>query len=401
MATTSQAAARARRSAALSTAVAAALLLGACGSAEGGADRAAPGGTASGSARPGVAQPVVATYDGGIYVLDGPTLRLAEDIPLAGFNRLNAAGDDRHVLVSTSTGFRVLDATTPALTDTEFTAAKPGHVVRHDGRTVLFADGSGEVTSFDPKALGNGLPRTEVYRTAEAHHGVAVELATGELVVTLGNEDSRPGILVLDKERREIARNENCPGVHGEATAQGGAVVIGCETGALIYQNGTITKVDSPTAYGRIGNQAGSDVSPVTLGDYKQDKDAELERPHQVSLINTTSHALTLVDLGTSYSFRSLGRGPRGEGVVLGTDGQLHVIDPVAARVTNTIPVIDAWQEPLEWQQPRPTLFVRGGTAYVSDPGKRELHAVDLATGTRTATVTLPKAPNELTGVPA
>ncbi|WP_092536711.1 zinc metallochaperone AztD [Amycolatopsis arida] len=398
MATTARATRRTRRAVAASAATAATLLLGACGSGASGSGQTGVEGTAA-PPRPAVVDPVVATYDGGLYVLDGRTLDLVEDIPLDGFNRLNAAGDDRHVLVSTSTGFRVLDAVGATWTGIEFPAAEPGHVVRHDGRTVLFADGSGEVTSFDPAALGDGMPATEVYRTAEPHHGVAVELANGELVVTLGNEDSRPGILVLDEQRREIARDENCPGVHGEATAQGGAVVIGCETGVLVYAGGTITKVDSPTEYGRIGNQASIDASPITLGDYKQDEDADLERPRQVSLIDTRDHSLRLVDLDTSYSFRSLGRGPRGEGLVLGTDGHLHVIDPDSARVTRTIPVTDPWQEPLEWQRPRPTLFVRGGTAYVSTPARKEISAVDLASGEPTATVSLPEAPNELNGV--
>ena len=218
-------------------------------------------------------------------------------------------------------------------------------------------------------------------------------------MTTIGNEEDRPGIVVLDAQRREIARNEDCPGVHGEATAQGEAVVIGCETGALVYRDGTITKITSPTPYGRIGNQAGSDASPITLGDYKQDPDAELERPTAVSLIDTTDASLRLVDIGTSYTFRSLARGPQGEGLVLGTDGAIHVIDPVAGAVARTIPVIGQWQEPLEWQQPRPALFVRGGTAYVSDPAANAVHAVDIAGGATTATVTLPATPNELSGV--
>lgn len=106
----------------------------------------------------------------------------------------------------------------------------------------------------------------------------------------------------------------------------------------------------------------------ITLGDYKQDADAELERPEQISLINTESKDLTLVDLGTSYSFRSLARGPHGEALVLGTDGSLHVIDPETAEVTSSFPVIDAWEEPLEWQQPRPTIFVHDHTAYITEP---------------------------------
>jgi hypothetical protein len=366
------------------------LVLGACGTA---AEQHRP------PAAPVVADPLVTTYDGGIHVLDGTTLQLARDIPLPGFNRVNPAGDDRHVLVSTSTGFRVLDAAGATLTDVEFPGAEPGHVVRHAGRTVLFTDGTGQVRVIDPATFGSGAPSVEEHTMPEPHHGVAVELANGELVTTIGNEEERPGIVVLDGQGREIARNEDCPGVHGEATAQGEAVVIGCETGALVYRDGTITKITSPTPYGRIGNQAGSDASPITLGDYKQDPDAELERPTVVSLVDTSDASLRLLDIGTSYTFRSLARGPQGEGLVLGTDGQIHVIDPVAGAVTRTIPVIAPWQEPLEWQQPRPAIFVRGGSAYVSDPAADAVHAVDIATGTTTATGTLPATPNELSGV--
>jgi hypothetical protein len=373
----------------LAALTAGALVLGACGS----APEEQP-------AAPVVTDPLVTTYDGGLHVLDGTTLEVAADIPLPGFNRVNPAGDDRHVVVSTSAGFRLLDATRAALTDVEFPGAEPGHVVRHAGRTVLFTDGTGQVRIIDPATFG-ATPTVQEYTTPEPHHGVAVELANGQLVTTLGNEEERPGIVVLDPQRQEIARNEDCPGVHGEATAQGEAVVIGCETGALVYKDGTITKITSPTPYGRIGNQAGSNASPITLGDYKQDAEAELERPTVVSLIDTTDASLRLVDLGTSYTFRSLARGPQGEGLVLGTDGHIHVIDPVAGAVTRTIPVVAPWQEPLEWQQPRPAIFVRGGTAYVSDPAANTVHAVDLAAGSTTATATLPATPNELAGVVA
>ncbi len=247
---------------------------------------------------------------------------------------------------------------------------------------MLFTDGTGEVNVFDPADLSSGRkPEGRTYTSAEAHHGVAVELSNGELLTTLGTEEKRTGALVLDKNDKEIARSENCPGVHGEAAAQGEAVAVGCEDGVLIYKDGEFTKVDAPDDYGRIGNQAGSDASPVLLGDYKTDPDAELERPTRVSLIDTRTAKLRLVDLGTSYSFRSLGRGPHGEALVLGTNGTLHVIDPETGEVEKEIPVVGAWQEPLDWQQPRPTLFVRDHTAYVSEPGERRLHAVDIESG--------------------
>ncbi|ONI61234.1 hypothetical protein ALI44B_12255 [Leifsonia sp. ALI-44-B] len=349
---------------------------------------------------------IAVSYDGGIYLLDPETLEVTKDIPLDGFNRLNPAGDDRHLFVSTSSGFTLLDAEAGELTDQTFGGEKPGHVVRHEGRTVLFTDGTGEVEIFDTHDIehasddgAGALEPEETYKTADAHHGVAVELANGELVVTLGTEESRPGIIVLDENRTEIARNEDCLGVHGEATAEDEAVVIGCESGVLIYQDGEITKVPSPDAYGRIGNQAGSDQSPITLGDYKTDKDAELERPERISLIDTRTKELKLVDLGTSYSFRSLARGPHGEGLVLGTDGAIHVIDPEAGTVENSIPVIAEWSEPLDWQQPRPTIFVRDHVAYVTEPASKKIHAVDIESGEILTTATLPEASNELSGV--
>lgn len=346
-----------------------------------------------------VADALVVTYDGGLYVLDGNTLEVEQDIPLEGFNRLNPAGDDRHVLVSTSTGFRVLDATAAHLTDDEFPAAEAGHVVNHADTTVLFADGSGEVTLFDPQDLGDGLPEAETYTTEHPHHGVAVQTETGELVVTLGDEESRSGIQVLDADRNEIARSEECPGVHGESTAANEAIVVGCENGVLIYRDGAITKVDSPDEYGRIGNTRGHDDSPFILGDYKVDPEAELERPERVSIIDTETGELRLLDVGASYSFRSLARGPQGEGLLLGTDGALHVIDMADAEVTRSIPVTAAWEEPLEWQQARPTVFVREGTAYVTEPATSKLFAVDLATGEVTAETDLPNPANELTGI--
>lgn len=353
---------------------------------------------------------LVTTYDGGVQVLDPESFEVLGDFPVDGFTRINPAGDGRHVILSTAKGFEVLDtgawsdggqhyAQDPAMTGMVFPTTKPGHVVRHDGKTILFSDGTGEVTVFESADLASGQPDVETHRTEEAHHGVAVELANGELVLTLGNETERPGIKVLDKDGREIARNEDCPGVHGEATAAGEAVVIGCQTGVLVYAGGTITKLDSPTEYGRIGNQAGSDESPITLGDYKQDQDAEMERPEKVSLINTAAKSMAFVDLGTSYSFRSLARGPHGEALVLGTDGALHVIDPEKAAVTGSFPVVAAWEEPLEWQQPRPTIFVNGHTAYITEPATNTVRAVDIESGKVTATGTLEKTPNELTGV--
>jgi hypothetical protein len=366
---------------------------------------------------------LVFTHAGGIGVLDAATLKPVGGAELEGYNRLSPAGDGRHILVATGDAFRVFDsgvwterhgdhghsyAAAPRLTDRAFEASKPGHVVRHAGKTVLFNDGSGRVEVFASGGLGaaleSGLPATSTYTAPAAHHGVAVELADGNLLVTLGDEEARSGVAMLGaapdgQARAEIMRSEDCPGVHGEAVAGEETVTFGCEDGMLVYKAGKFSKVSSPDPYGRMGNQAGSPASPVVLADYKVDQDAVLERPTRISLVNTDSGKLKLVDLGTSYSFRSLGRGPAGEALVLGTDGALHVVNPLTGAVTDHIPIVPAWQEPEVWQDPRPTLFVQGAMAYVSDPAARKIHAVDLKTGKVVSSGELEHAPDELTGV--
>ncbi|NVN53342.1 zinc metallochaperone AztD [Mycolicibacterium hippocampi] len=346
-----------------------------------------------------VNEPLVATYDGGLYILDGETLEVQEDIPLEGFLRVNPAGDQSHVLVTTSDGFRILDAAGGQLTDDTFPADEAGHVVAHGERTVLFADGSGEIMAFDPHDLENGMPETENFTTPEAHHGVAVILGDGTLVHSIGDSENRTGAVAMQGDQ-EVARSEECPGIHGETVAADEVVVLGCEDGVLEYANGEFTKIASPTPYGRIGNTRGHEDSPVVLGDMKIDPDAELERPEQFSLIDTTTDQLRVVALppSVSYWFRSLGRGPQGEALILGTDGKLYVFDPVTGDTVRSIQVTQPWSEPDDWQQPGPAVFTREDAVYVSDPAAKQIHLVDLQDGAVTASGSLEQTPNELSG---
>lgn len=407
---------RTRPIAALGAGLTAALLLAACGQSGDDTTTAAatttPEPTATAQESASLKPRLVLTYDGGVQVLDATTLDLVADLELDGFNRVNPAGDGRHVMVSTAGGFRVLDAGTwgqahgdhshfftadPTLTDLTYSAQTPGHVVVHEGRTALFDDGTGQVTVVDSAEIADPDAERREFTTPEAHHGVAVELHDGSVVVSEGDEDARTGIRLLAADGTETAVNDQCPGVHGEAMAAEETVVIGCEDGALVVADGQITKVTSPDAYGRIGNQAGSEDSPIVLGDYKSDPDAELERPTRVSLIDTRTAALTLVDLPSSYTFRSLARGDDGEALVLGTDGNLHVIDPETGTLVRSMPVLDAWEEPENWQEPRPAIRVHEGTAYITDPANDRLLAVDILTGEVWNTTDLTVTPNELT----
>ncbi|ADG73071.1 pyrrolo-quinoline quinone [Cellulomonas flavigena DSM 20109] len=413
---------RARRAAATATLALTTTLLAACA---GTADGAPAGATPTAQATTPAAQEratavprLAVSYDGGVQVLDATTLEVVADLPLDGYLRLNPAGDGRHVVVSTAEGFRLLDAGTwsdehgdhahhftvdPLLTDVTYPAVTPGHVVVHDGRTVLFDDGTGTVTALDAGDVAHGpddAAGARTHTTPHAHHGVAVELHDGTLVVSDGTEDARTGARALDADGREIAASDECPGVHGESVAADDVVAIGCENGVLLYRDGTFTHVTSPDPYGRIGNQAGSDASPVVLGDYKSDPDADLERPTRVSLVDTRTATLRLVDLPASYTFRPLARGDAGEALVLGTDGALHVIDPETGALVRSVPVVAPWEEPAEWQTPRPAVRVHDGTAYVTEPATRSIHAVDVLTGEVYRSARLDVVPDELTVAP-
>jgi outer membrane protein assembly factor BamB len=263
---------------------------------------------------------------------------------------------------------------------------------------VLFDDGTGEISVIDTDHVADGeVVRSE--KTPAPHHGVAIELTDDTLVVSEGTEEGRTGIRILDADGKEIAASDDCPGVHGEAMAADEVVLIGCQNGAILVRDGEITKVEAPDSYARIGNQAGHEDSPVVLGDYKVDKDAELERPERVSLIDTRTAELTLVDLPSSYTFRSLARGDDGEALVMGTDGQLHVIDPEKGKLVNSIPVVDPWEEPLDWQEARPAVLSLDGSVYVTDPAKGAIHAVDVETGEVWKSAELGVVPNEIAGV--
>lgn len=400
-------------------ALAAALpLVLASGCASGDDDQAAAAPTSaapSASAEPtelGASAPRVAlTYDGGVQVLDGTTLEVLADEPLDGFNRLNPAGDGRHFLVSTSGGFRLLDggawaephgdhdhyyAAEPRLTDVLFPAEKPGHVVAHAGRTVLFDDGTGEVTVFDTAAIADSDLEVDSFTTPEPHHGVAVELEDGTTLVSDGTEDERTGVRILDPDGEEIAARDDCPAVHGETVAADEAIVIGCQDGAVLYARGQLTKIESPDEYGRIGNQFGTDDSPIVLGDYERSED---DRSSTVALIDTTTASLRLVDLPAPYWYQSFDRGPHGEGLVLTYDGHLQVIDVVAGTVVRSIPVTGPWAESEDWQDPHPQVVVVDGIAYVTEPATRRIHAVDIEGGTVWKSAQLEVTPNELSGV--
>jgi hypothetical protein len=390
--------------------LAAALVLTGCAT---GGSAGAAGDPAAEPAAPTPAARVAITSEGKVTVLDGETLEVVGEFDSESFTRLNAAGDGRHLFLTTSEGFQLLDAGTwtdesgearaaePELTELVVEAAAAGHVVRHADLTVLYDDATSDTTIFETADLLEAegeLPEAEVVPGVEAHHGVSVVLEDGTFLTTVGNADGRTGIRVLDEDGHEIATNTECPGVHGEGTLEGEVVVFGCEDGVLVYDGGEITKLSSPDEYGRIGNAYVSETSPIMVGDYKDDPDAEGLLLQHVALIDAAAGTLEVVDLpeGVEYTFRGIARGPGDDAFLLSADGTLNVLDPESGEITDSWPVVEPWESPAEWQQPHPAIVVNGDVAYVTEPAANAIHVVDLTTGDVTASAELDVTPNEI-----
>lgn len=345
---------------------------------------------------------IALTYDGGVVVLDGATLETVDTAELDGFLRVNGAGDaDGHVFVTAADGFHVLDtglaSDTVQFTGEVFAATAAGHATPHAGRTALFDDGTGDVRLFDTDAIGTGtLPEIDTVRSEQAHHGVAIELSDGTLLSTIGTPESRSGVRHLAADGAELARTEDCPGVHGEGALADEVVVFGCENGVLVFDDGAFTKITAPDAFGRSGNAYVTDTSAVAAMDYKTDPDQEGYLLSKLALVDTDAKTMSVVDLpdGVQYTWRGVGRSADDDIVLLSADGTLSVLDDTGA-VIDSWDVIEPWESPAEWQDPHPGLRVSGDTAYVTEPATDRILAVDLRTGEITADVTLDVTPNE------
>ncbi|MFN8049484.1 MAG: hypothetical protein U0P48_13065 [Ancrocorticia sp.] len=383
-------------------------------------------GTSAGTEAAAQTPRLAITYDGGIAVLDANTLETEGEFKLDGFNRVNSAGDGRHVAVTTTGGWALLDAGTwsqahgdhshyytsePTLSDVLVEADTPGHVVVHDGLVAFFDDGTGKTVVVEASDWSEAVEHGHVHAVREytadkAHHGVAVANSAGELLVTRGDENTRTGAMILDADGKEIAVNDECPAVHGEAafesTSGEESVVLGCENGALVFHGDQAHKIASPDSYGRIGSVFAADGNDVAVGDYKIDPDqgAALEK---IALIDTANDKLEPIDpfggSGAKYGGKGISRGAEGEILVLGTDGLLRVLDPATGDELRSIQVVEAWEVPDDWQAPRPAVIELAGMAYVTDPATKTIHIVDYEGGKVWKSVEVGKEMNEIVGV--
>ncbi|MBK4139426.1 hypothetical protein GWO53_02675 [Corynebacterium macginleyi] len=360
---------------------------------------------------------IVFSHAGGLTTYDAQSGDILDEEKMDAFLRLNDAGNDRHVMVTKGDKFLTYDTgritkahgdhnhyytADPKLGDDTIKAPHAGHVVHHDGYTALFSDGDGVAQIYKTEDIGSKDAKpVNTVETGEGHHGVAVPMKDGSVVITKGTEDERHTIQHLDKDGKVLEETTECPGVHGESAAENGKLFFGCEDGPVVFDGSKFHKIDvsdyaGAGGYQRSGNSAGSEKSNVILADNKTEKDAESEHPTSVALIDTENYSAKKVDLDGSYWFRSLARGPMGEALVLTTDGKLNVIDPDSGEITKKIDAISTWTENEEWQQPGPILKAANGYAYITDAQKKELVIIDLLRGKETKRYELDFKPVEM-----
>lgn len=329
-------------------------------------------------------------HEHGVLVLDAASLDVIADVPVDGATRIAEAGDGRHLMLTTGAGFAVLDggawseshgdhghsyAAAPVLTDLGFEMAKPGHVVSHDDLAALFSDGDGTVTVFEPGDLASGSPEVRVVELPAAHHGVAVPLEDGTLVVTDGDEESRSSVVALGADGAELARTDDCPDVHGEAVNADGDILFGCSGSVAVFSDGTFRSIPTPDADAGVGDLRASSESRIVLADYATESE---EQPDRIALIDPASDVMTLVELPATYYYWSIARGPHGEALVLGTDGAVYVVDADSGELLGGVPVLAPWTPPSDWRDPAPGITVIEHTAFITDPETSSVHAVDL-----------------------
>lgn len=349
------------------------------------------------------------TTPGSVTVLssaagEGGGIEAVDSFATEDFTRLNAFGDGKHLLLTTSKGFEVVDTEAARLTGLVFPATAAGHAVRHAGTTALFDDGTGKTTLVPTDALlknDTAAPKSRAYTADAPHHGVSIELTDGTLLTTVGTAESRTGATALaphDDHWHDLTTSAECPGIHGEGTARDEVAVFGCEDGALLYKAGSFTKLTAPDAFGRMGNAFTSPNSPIVVGDYKSDPDAEGYLLSAVTLIDTDKESFEVASLpeNVRYTFRGVTRGTDGNAYILSTDGAVHVLDTASGKIVNSFPVIKPWEGPADWQEAHPAIVGDGSIAYITEPSAKAVHALDLKTGKKISSITLDAVPNEI-----
>ncbi len=325
--------------------------------------------------------------DDRLLVLDADTLDTVAVLPAGDVDRLADLGGGRLALVRED-GIQVADlglraedhgdhahvrTTTPAL-GARVASDQPTHIVAHAGSIAVFGDGDGAAAVFPAEQAGAAAIDARRLGASGAHHGVAVPLPDGGLLITEPGA-GLPGVIrVLDATGTERERTEVCPALHGE-TAAGDAIAFGCAGAIAVYDNGAFRAVALPDAAARVGSLAAVSGSPLVVGDFSLP-----EQPRtRLSVLDLRDDSIRVVPLGAEFA--SILRTADGGAAVLGTDGAVHLIDLETGETTARVAAIGAWSLPQGHGASSPQLVLAGGRVIVTDPRDGSVIRIDPADG--------------------
>jgi hypothetical protein len=250
---------------------------------------------------------------------------------------------------------------------------RPSHVLGGDGRLASFFDGEGSIA-----VVGEGSPAS--LRANVPHHGLAYPFraAAGPrlMVSHAAAAGERPGgVVLLDEEGKEVARNSDCPMLHGEGIS-GRVIGLGCSDGVLLVN--TRTQVFHKVAYpagtesGRmVRNLIGGTDFHLFVGDFG---------PDAVTILDPDTNRFTVVELPARRVAFSMDPMQSQIMFALTEDGQMHRIDTFSGKIVASAPAVQRYSLAGGSAVARPRIAAAGGVIAVTDPARSRLLVLDAAT---------------------
>jgi len=259
----------------------------------------------------------------------------------------------------------------PAHLPVELRGAQPSHIVGSDSRLAMFFDGTGTASLI---AAGREAEPARI-SAAHPHHGVAFPFisAAGERVAIseAAAAGARPDAVSLrDGTGAELARNEQCPRLHGEARS-GHVIAFGCADGVLLLdaRSGAFSKLSNPAGAGErmVRNLAGGEDWRLLLGDFG---------PDAMVVVDPDAGAMRVVPLPGRRLHFALDPARSDTGFAITEEGVLHAFSTLDGSPRGQIQATGRYSLEGGAAVARPRLSAAGGLIAVSDPaaGRVVLH---------------------------
>lgn len=271
---------------------------------------------------------------------------------------------------------------------------KPSHVLGGDGRLASFFDGDGSVVVV-------GAGGTTSLRANVPHHGLAYPFRSAAgprlMVSHAAAMGARPGgVVLLDEAGKELARNNDCPMLHGEAIS-GRVIGLGCGDGVLLLNTRTeeFRKVPYPagTGSGRmVRNLIGGADFHLFVGDYG---------PDAVTILDPDAGKFAVVELPARRLAFTLDPQRADTLFVLTEDGQLHRIDTLGGRIVSSAAAVQRYSLEGGSSVARPRLSAAGGVVAVTDPAQSRLLVLNATTLAQERTIAVEGAPLNVLAIAA